>query len=1271
MLKYNDIISKLAEYQKVRILTEAGNLSGKDMKILGIPKVKAAAMKDYGRDIYPNVTALAHAWDEELWHKVATEKTEMMLADGVNFVIAPGAKIKISPYRREVGEDPYHASVISGAHLRAAAECGARAAASGYYLTDSDVRWMDKEPSDRVINEFILSPFKRAARLGKSSAVVSDLREPCGAYRDSCRNLQRIISGEVEFTVCERATDENTVELISKNVVCLSGSANALEGAINRYKRIMRSVEIGEGVTLDQLAAEEAEFTASSPESVDAAVDKALEFIFACQSEPKEERSAGPDPVLSLRAVRESAVLLKNKNAALPLLNPGRIAVIGDIVLDELDGARRVDAFNKRLEAAGYRISGTASGYDMSLPVANSRVSEAVSLALNSDTVILFLGFGYEAEKRVPKTETLSLPANQLYLADELSTLGKRVIAVISAGHAPDIAFTRKFDAVLMLPLEVRDSMNALADILTGEYNPSGKLAYTLYAGSDAAFAKNNAYRNKYGMKAGPFVGYRYYDTAGMCIGYPFGHGLSYTEFKYSELKIEGKNISFTLENIGERKGAEVAQIYLGIKDSALIRPKKELVRFVKVELFPGESKRISTTVEIPEAYSDGKFLAEGGEYTVSVGGSVDDIRLTDRVMLPGETLKPDGERAVDYLQTVSNVKDDNYTLEANYSFMKKSVKNILFGIGALALAISVAVFNSISEESSLFIGAVAGILAACAIIFFVMEAVERSRAYNDEREEINIANKEHFAGAEELTMFSTDAMFSEEFDVDESESFVANTFVSDVVEENYLEFVDVNFRIANAAGELKSFLSSRGYKAPDNFVEGLLSSIATNGLIVTGGMASEDFNAFVKLISEYFGGEAFVDVADKNAQNASALFDYDYHGDHAKKNLLLALDSARDHVDRVVFAALDKAPAASLDTYFTPFMRYLHSPKAKNQIILPDANGSNLTYNIAPNLRFIVNLGANESLDMLPSFIASLACVHDIRLVSCQPTELSGARTVNRYQLDYMVEKECGAEISEETWKKIDKLEKYVSKISEYSIGNKLWLGFEKQLALLISEGLDISDAIDTAVSARLLPSMSVALKDKISDDDQTLTESLEFIFGEEKIAVGKAMLSSLVFTPAEVVEEAPAEESAPTEDNNAIASSSFGALFASSPVNNMTTPEPAYDTPAAEPAEIPAASDEVTDAVAADEQPEIAEEAIETEEATEGEPIEETVEAEENTEAEEIIEADEATEPAEEPTEADEAPEGDGESAAEPEESPKNGGSFFSGSFMDMFNK
>ena len=143
MLKYNDIIIKLTDEQKIRILTGVGNISGNDMKLLGIPSLKAGNMKDYCTDQYPHAASLAHSWNKTLWENIANAKILEMSKDDVNLFVAPGAKIKLSPYRKEITEDPYLASMISGAYMRAASAAGITAGASKYYIAEADVSWMD------------------------------------------------------------------------------------------------------------------------------------------------------------------------------------------------------------------------------------------------------------------------------------------------------------------------------------------------------------------------------------------------------------------------------------------------------------------------------------------------------------------------------------------------------------------------------------------------------------------------------------------------------------------------------------------------------------------------------------------------------------------------------------------------------------------------------------------------------------------------------------------------------------------------------------------------------------------------------------------------------------------------------------------------------------------------------------------------------------------------------------------------------------------------
>ena len=526
MFKYNDIISQLSDSQKIRLLTSVGELLGNDFKVLGLGGVTVRSMKNYGREIFPRAAALSHSWNESLWNDVARAEAQMIADDGADLVIVPGAKIKFSPYRREISEDPFLASRFSAAHAKAAHDMGIKTALSGYYLTESDVEWMDKEPDQRVINEFFVSPYLNSLSGGSADAVVTDMRALTSSYCTSQAKAQERIPRD-KYIICESADEKNTVDFISRGIICLSASANALESALARYKKLKTAMENGKGITQEQIQNEQNNRTAISTETINEALDKVIGFMRERSSMPTFDARLNKDEI-GKRAVVESTVLLKNRNDTLPLSSDKSIALIGGILPDDENGENLLFKFRDTLCEKGYNCIGAELGYDPD-NIQNSDMTEsALKLALSASVVILFMGFGSENEKDIPLTKTLELPANQLRLADMLVKRNKTVIGVIASGHAPDVEFSHKMAAVLLTPQWLKSSVSALASILTGEVSPSAKLAYTLYDGSDAAFKKRRVYREKYGMKSGPFIGYRYYDLAEINVGYPFGHGLSY-----------------------------------------------------------------------------------------------------------------------------------------------------------------------------------------------------------------------------------------------------------------------------------------------------------------------------------------------------------------------------------------------------------------------------------------------------------------------------------------------------------------------------------------------------------------------------------------------------------------------------------------------------------------------------------------------------------------------------------------------------------------------
>ena len=1114
MLKYYDIISKLSDSQKIRIVSNVGNLSGKDLKILGIPKIKTGYMNDYGREMYPHAANLAHSWDRDLWREITHAKLADMAADEVDCVISPGAKIKLSPYRKEPSEDAYFASVMSGIYSGTAENFGVISALSGYYLTEADVAWMDSSPSKRVINELIAAPFMKALKLGGARAVLTDTRTLTDEYMPVANDMLNAMRDKAEFIVCDKATDDNTVELVTKKVICLSASSNALEGAYSKYKRLKQQIDRGgleESALIDSLRSH----SAISTDELDAALDNVLDFVFSAHSSGKKMADisyAEPDK-LAYRATVESSVLLKNRDGILPLSKSVKVGIVGDLLSLGTDGDGFLAKCRTALETQGYVCSGVCRGYDTNDLYADGLIQDAVALANVSDVIILIMGVGRSGERDITKNETLSLPANQLCLANHLAKSGKKIIAVVSSSYSFDIEFSRPFEALLLTPLETEYGTSALADIISGEYNPSGKLSYTLYAGSDTAFAKRAYYKKEYGIKSGPFVGYKYYDTAGITVGYPFGHGLSYSKFRYSLISVHGRTVTFEIRNTSSRRGVEIAEVYIGHRNSSVIRPKRELCGFVRAELDANESRIFNIDIEIPEVYGDSRYLTEKGIYDVYIGASVSDIKIETQLETEGEILSSDGERLIDYIQSWPNIKEDKFTLEADYNSMKKSYKNISFGISALILAIGLAVFNTVMEMSSLFLGLVSAILAVGAIVFFVMESRERNRLYNEEREQIDEANKEHFEGAEEIPNLNAARLFHDEFDATDVSVFERDDIADDSEDESHLEYIDAGFAMADAVSDFLRFSSERGYKFARSEVENLLASFATSKLIITA-MPDSAFNECIMLLSEYFGCDAFVDNDTSNGRDVyEAFYAFDNNGDKVRKNIMFALNASSNVSENVHISALNNAKCTSLHSFLSPFMRYICAPKAKNEIELYNEFGVNVGYGITNNFWIIVNLAEGESACDLPLNIARAAALVDLKFTKTQSvSEHTAHHGLNRHQLEYISERARSMDIPEDTWKKIDKLERYAREYSDYRIGNKLWLNFERHIALLLSCGEELSDAVDIAIATRLFASILAATEKRDLADDKSLADTVEFIFGAENTEYSREVIKTML---------------------------------------------------------------------------------------------------------------------------------------------------------------
>ena len=881
-----------------------------------------------------------------------------------------------------------------------------------------------------------------------------------------------------------------------------------------RYKKLKRAIEKGEGgITLEQIQVEQAAHTAISDEAVDIAVDNAISFMMNCTA-------STPQPLenvdeLALAAAIESSVLLKNQNDILPLSKNKRIALIGSILPEDEEGKSQLETIKYALTEKGYNCVGTSVGYDMSDIQKNHLIDRAIRIADSAGVVILFLGFGSENEKNIQNTKTLELPANQLHLANALIKRKKTVIGIIAAGHAPDIAFTRNFKAVLLAPLHTKASVNAIVSMLTGEVSPAGKLAYTLYAGSNTAFQKRELYKQKYGLKSGPFVGYRYYDTANITVGYPFGHGLSYTSFVYTDLAYTNETVSFTVENKGHMPASEVAQVYIGANSSSVLRPKKELCGFVKLYLAPQEKKRVSLPIDIPKVYQVNTYLQERGEYTIFVGASSMDIRLSEQVRITGQALQKDSEAIRHYIQSVPNLLEDHFTLEAKYHPMKnKSQKNLLIGLLTLILAIGLATFNTATELYSTFIGVVGAILGVLAIFFLLSSIQERSKSQKDSDKMLQEKNKEYFQDAEQLEVLSTQKMFSEEFDASEEVEQQEVEAEADTLDAEISKYVDTGFKLHNMVADLLHFCEERGFKLNAGVAENIVSSLASSKLLILEDISSEDFNGLMLVLSEYFSTKTYVDKIEGEVEEVYDLFfSRDHVGDAKKKASVLAMEDAARAKEKIHLLCVDGLTAASFEKFIKPFTTYITSQKSSTPVKIFNSQGANVGFNVLQNVKLILRLANDVAIDTLPASILRVAACASIAPVKCQVAEEHlPHHGCNRYQLEYMYEKESSAAaVSENIYKKVDKLESYVASHCDYSIGNKLWLAFEKQIGLLLSAKKETAEAVDSAIALRILPSMMAALNGHLTKEDESLQATLEFIFGEENVAFCVKFISTV----------------------------------------------------------------------------------------------------------------------------------------------------------------
>ncbi len=669
-IKHKDIIDRMTPEEKAAFLSGRNEWETWGFARAGVPSIfmsdgpsgvrKQAGEGDHlginpsvPATCFPSSAAVANSWDPELAEAVGEGLGAEAAAEDVNVLLGPGVNIKRNPLCGRnfeyFSEDPYLAGKMAAAEVRGIQKNGSSACLKHFAVNSQETRRMAMNAvlDERTLREIYLTAFEIAVKEGRPHFVMSSYNMVNGTYANENKHLLKDILRDdwgFDGAVVTDWGGSNDHALGVKNGSNLEMPNPGLSSA----RELLQAVKDGKIAQSD----------------IDERVDELLDVVLLLHKQHEEYKNGigkGLDKEalhksnhkVAQRAAEESAVLLKNEEGILPLKAECKVAIIGDFAFtpryqgagSSMVNSTEVETIAQLAPKSGLNIVGMAQGYQRDGSEAPAKISEATALAEKADVVILFFGLNEQSESEGLDRTHLRIPQNQINLMQELARVNANLVGVISAGSVIEMPWHHHFKALLHTYLSGQAGASAALRLLSGAVNPSGRLNETIlkkYEDTPSyqyypAQQRNSEYRESI------FVGYRYFQTAGVEVVYPFGYGLSYTTFGYSDLKVTKEGVRVTVENTGERDGAEVVQMYVGLKDSRIFRATKELKGFRKVFLKAGEKAEVvipfdGMTFRYWNRETD-RWETEAGTYQIYVGGNARDAALTGEIAVEGTTV--------------------------------------------------------------------------------------------------------------------------------------------------------------------------------------------------------------------------------------------------------------------------------------------------------------------------------------------------------------------------------------------------------------------------------------------------------------------------------------------------------------------------------------------------------------------------------------------------------------------------------------------------------
>ncbi len=682
------LIEQLTLDEKIALTTGADFWSTTAIERLNIPSIRMAdgphglrnqvegadhlgVNDSYPATCFPVAAALSCSWDVDLVKDVAIAIAKEAKDQGVSIVLGPGINIKRSPLGGRnfeyFSEDPYLTGELASVYVSGLESTFIMSCLKHYALNNQETNRMfsDSIVDERAMHEIYLYAFKKVIQQANPSTIMASYNKINGVYagqhpylistflRENLQSKALVISDWGASYDKVQALQVGTGLMMPKHPIGLN----------KQVKKALRKKQL----TIKQL---------------DQEVSRILHVVFKA-NKAKEKANYNAHHTLAYKAACASIVLLKNKQNILPITLDSPWLIVGELakkfkiqgsgssLINPTQYESFIDVCNRNNKQYTY-----FKGYDLHTQTSSNDLEQAIKQAKVAPFVLAFIGYSEEEESEGFDKNTMQINHSQRLMIDEIAKVNSNIIVIINGGSPIELPFIDHVKAIVYVTLPGQAGASALYDIVVGRHNPSGKLTDTFITSindcpSINTFAKKT---NTALYKESIFVGYRYYHTFNVPVDFPFGHGLSYSDFQYHDCLIQKEDstitVSFTITNISHLFAHEIAQLYISPVESQLVRPTLELKGFKKIALYPKETKSVTFTLD-EESFSyynpfKQQFETASGKYTIHIGSSSKDIRLSKSIFINNDTIEEprlfkDNYPMFESAQAIANMSDHDF----------------------------------------------------------------------------------------------------------------------------------------------------------------------------------------------------------------------------------------------------------------------------------------------------------------------------------------------------------------------------------------------------------------------------------------------------------------------------------------------------------------------------------------------------------------------------------------------------------------------------------